>query len=171
MIPTPADYVPLLGTLPMVTTTRVTRRIRAPRARVYGALLDADAVQRWMVPDGMTSEVHSFDAREGGEFWISLTYDAPTAEGKTDAQTDSFRGRFERLVPDTEVVQVVEFDTDDPSLGGEMRITYRLEEAEDGGTELIGIHENLPPGVAPEDNELGWSISLRKLAELVERDR
>ena len=154
----------------MVATTQVTRHMRAPRARVYRALLDADAVQRWMVPDGMTSEVHSFDAREGGEFWISLTYDAPTTAAKTDAQTDSFRGRFERLVPDTEVVQVVEFDTDDASMGGEMRITYRLEEVEDG-TELIGVHENLPPGVAPEDNELGWSISLGKLADLVEDSR
>jgi len=144
--------------------------MRAPRARVYRALLDADAVQRWMVPDGMTSEVHTFDAREGGEFRISLTYDAPTATGKTDAQTDSFHGHFERLVPDTEVVQVVEFEADDPSLGGEMRITYRLEETDDG-TEVIGIHENLPPGVAPEDNELGWTISLDKLADLTEGDR
>jgi len=30
-----------------------------------------------MVPEGMTSEVHAFDARDGGEFRISLTYDTP----------------------------------------------------------------------------------------------
>jgi uncharacterized protein YndB with AHSA1/START domain len=121
-----------------------------------------------MVPDGMTSEVHSFDAREAGEFRISLTYDAPTGAGKTSAQTDSFHGRFQRLVADTEVVQVVEFETDDPSMSGEMTITYLLKEADDG-TELIGIHENVPPGVSPEDNELGWSISMGRLADLVER--
>ena len=60
-----------------------------------------------MVHDGMTSEVDSFDPREGGEFRISLTYDMPTNAGKTTAQTDSFRGRFVKLVPDAEVVQVV----------------------------------------------------------------
>jgi len=149
-------------------TTRLTRHIRAPRSRVYQALLDPDAVQRWQVPDIMTSHVHAFDAREGGEFRVSLTYDAPAGTGKTTAQTDTYHGRFTRLVPDTEVVQVVEFETPDPALGGEMTITYALADAGDGGTVLTGTHENLPPGVRPEDNELGWSQSIGKLARLVE---
>ena len=153
-----------------MSTTRVTRHIDAPRARVYRALLDAASVQQWMVPDGMTSCVHSFDAREGGTFRISLTYDLPTNAGKTSSQTDSFHGRFVRLVPDVEVVQSVEFETDDPSMQGEMTISYTLTD-EDGGTDLVGIHENLPPGVAPADNELGWSMSIDKLAALVERDQ
>jgi uncharacterized protein YndB with AHSA1/START domain len=145
----------------------VTRRIRAPRAVVYRALLDAEDVRRWMVPDGMTSEVHAFDPREGGEFRVSLTYDVPTGTGKTTARTDSYHGRFVRLVPDTEIVQVVEFETDDPRMTGEMTITYRLLDAE-AGTDLVGLHENLPPGVTPADNELGWRISTDKLARLVE---
>ena len=120
-----------------------------------------------MVPDGMASEVHTFDAREGGEFSISLTYDEPGAAGKTSGATDSFHGRFVRLVPGTEVVQAVAFDTDDPTVAGEMTITYRLEAAGDG-TDVTGIHEDLPPGVSPEDNELGWRMSLAKLAALVE---
>ena len=147
--------------------TRVTRHIRASRADVYRALLDADAVQQWMVPDDMSSHVHAFDAREGGTFRISLTYDTPTDTGKTTAQTDSYHGRFVTLVPDAEVVQVVEFESDDPSMAGEMTITYRLSER-DGGTDLVGIHDNLPPGVSPADNELGWRMSIDKLARLVE---
>ena len=117
----------------------MSRLVAAPRARVYAALLDPAAVQRWMVPDDMTSEVHRFEAREGGTFAITLTYAAPTSAGKTTAGADSFAGRFVRLVPDTEVVQVVEFDSDDPDVRGEMTITYRLEEA-DGGTRLHGVH-------------------------------
>lgn len=152
-----------------MTTTRVTRRIAASRADIYRALLDGTAVQRWMVPDGMTSDVHEFDAREGGRFRISLTYDASTDRGKTNAQTDSFEGRFARLVPDTEVVQVVTFDSNDASMAGEMTITYALADADAGGTIVVGTHENLPPGVAPEANELGWRMSLDKLARLVER--
>ena len=151
-----------------MSTTRLSRHIRAPRGRVYEALTDAVAVQRWMVPDSMTSHVHSFDAREGGTFRISLTYDAPTDTGKTSARTDTYHGRFVRLVPGEEVVQVVEFETADPALQGEMTITITLAEAADGGTDVVGVHENLPPGVRPEDNELGWDMSLSKLARLVE---
>jgi uncharacterized protein YndB with AHSA1/START domain len=117
----------------------------------------------------MTSEIHRFEAHEGGTFRISLTYDAPTTAGKTTAQTDTFHGRFVRLVPDTEVVELVEFESDDPEMAGEMTITYTLTDA-DGGTDLAGVHENLPAAVAPADNELGWRMSIDKLARLVEHD-
>src|SRR4051812_22420783 len=100
-----------------------------------------------MVPDGMTSEVHEFEAREGGGFRISLTYDLPTDTGKTSAQTDTFHGRFVRLVPEREVVQSTEFETDDPALQGEMTITYELAESADGGTDVTGVHEGLPAAV------------------------
>jgi hypothetical protein len=66
------------------------------------------------------------------------------------------------------VVQSVEFETDDPALQGEMTITYELRDAAGGGTEVVGIHENLPAGVSAADNELGWSMSMGKLAQLVE---
>lgn len=115
----------------------------------------------------MTSEVHRFDAREGGEFEISLTYDDPSAAGKTEGATDTFAGRFAELVPGSAVVQVVEFATDDPAMAGAMTLRYLLTER-DGGTEVVGVHENLPPGVSAADNELGWQMSLGKLARLVE---
>ena len=148
-------------------STRIRRRIHAPRASVYGALLDARAVATWMVPTGMTSHVHAFDAREGGSFRISLTYDAPTGTGKTTAHTDTFHGRFVKLVPDEQVVEVVEFETADPALRGEMTITIALADA-DGATDLLAVHDGLPPGVSPADNEVGWQMSLSKLAALVE---
>lgn len=150
-----------------MSSTRILRRVNAPRSRVYRALLDARAVQAWMVPDGMTSHVHEFDAREGGTFRISLTYDAPTGTGKTTAQTDTHHGRFVKLVPDEQVVEVVEFETENPAMRGEMTITFTLTDA-DGGTELLAVHDGLPSGVPPSDNELGWQMSLAKLAALVE---
>jgi uncharacterized protein YndB with AHSA1/START domain len=136
---------------------------------VYAALVDADAIAKWKVPAGMTCHVHSFDAREGGTFRISLTYDAPTEAGKTTEQTDTYRGRFVELVADERVVEVDEFETDDPDLRGEMRVTITLTEAE-GGTDVLGVHEGLPPGVPPADNEAGWRSSLARLAALVEGD-
>src|SRR6266446_46284 len=100
----------------MSTSTRLSHHIHAPRAQVYRALIDAQAVATWMVPDGMTSHVHAFDGREGGSFRISLTYDAPTGTGKTTAHTDTYHGRFVTLVPSEQVVEVVEFETADPAL-------------------------------------------------------
>jgi uncharacterized protein YndB with AHSA1/START domain len=152
-----------------LSTTRLTRHIRAPRDRVYQALLDPEAVQKWMVPDEMSSHIHSFDAREGGAFRITLTYGRPSTAGKTGPDHDSLHGRFVRLVPDTKVVQAIEFETEDPAMAGEMTVTYTLTDVE-GGTYLVGVHENLPPGVSPADNELGWRMSLDKLANLVEVD-
>ena len=150
--------------------TRLGRHVHAPRADVYRALLDARAVATWMVPTGMTSRVHRFDAREGGSFRISLTYDEPTGTGKTTAHTDTYHGHFVRLVPDEQVVEVLEFETDDPDMRGEMRITFTLTDA-DGGTDVLAVHDDLPPGLSPADNEIGWRMALDKLAAFVEAGR
>src|ERR687896_1038986 len=150
-----------------MSTTRINRHVKAPRARVYSLLLDADAVSKWKVPDGMTSHVHAFDGREGGSFRISLTYDAPTGTGKTNAHTDTYHGRFVKLVTNEQVVEVVEFETTDPALRGEMTITISLTDA-DGGTDVLAVHDGLPRGLPTTDNEAGWRSSLAKLAALVE---
>jgi uncharacterized protein YndB with AHSA1/START domain len=115
----------------------------------------------------MSCLVHAFEAREGGSFRISLTYEEPSRTGKTTAHTDTYHGRFLALVPDERVVETVEFETADPAMQGEMTITYTLADA-DGGTEISAVHDGVPPGVSPADNELGWRQSLDKLAALVE---
>jgi uncharacterized protein YndB with AHSA1/START domain len=150
-----------------MSKTYVMRRLNAPPETVYRALLDPEAIARWRVPDGMTSTVHAFEPREGGKVRVSLTYDAPDQRGKTSVHTDTYHGRFVRLVPNELVVEVDEFETTDPALQGEMTSTIELLDA-DGGTELRATHEGLPPGVSPKDNETGWRMSLDKLAALVE---
>jgi uncharacterized protein YndB with AHSA1/START domain len=142
--------------------------VNEPRSRVYRALLDARAVATWKVPTGMTSHVHEFDACEGGSLRISLTYDAPTGTGKTTAHTDTYHGHFVKLVTNEQVVEVVEFETTDPELRGEMTITISLADADGGGTDVLAVHNGLPPGVPIADNEAGWREALAKLAALVE---
>jgi uncharacterized protein YndB with AHSA1/START domain len=115
----------------------------------------------------MTSQVHEFEAREGGRFRISLTYDAPTRRGKTTSQTDIYHGYFKKLMPNVEVVEVIEFETADPQLRGEMTITTLLAEAE-GGTDVVVLHEGIPGGVSTSDNETGTRMALANLAALVE---
>jgi len=148
-------------------STRVTRHIIAPRTVVYRALLDPNAVTKWKVPDGMSCHVHAFDPREGGLFRISLTYDTPSATGKTTAHTDTYHGRFVKLVEDKQVVEVDEFETTNPTLRGEMTITITLADADGGGTDLVALHDGVPPGVLLADNETGWQMALAKLASLV----
>ncbi|HET9233389.1 MAG TPA: SRPBCC family protein [Candidatus Eisenbacteria bacterium] len=150
--------------------TSIRRKVNAPRAEVYRALLDPKAVATWMVPDGMTSHVHVFEAREGGFFRISLTYDEPTATGKTTAHTDTYRGRFVKLVPDEQVVETMQFETEHFAMRGEMTVTITLQDAGDG-TEVLAVHDRVPSGISPEDNETGWRMALDKLAALVEKSR
>lgn len=148
-------------------STRVSRRVRAPREAVYRALLDAGAIARWRVPTGMTSHVHRFDAHEGGSFRISLSYDAPSGTGKSAPRTDTYHGHFARLVPDEQVVEVIEFETDDPDLRGQMTMTTTLTDAA-GGTEVLIVHEGIPDKVPAADNETGTRMALDNLARLVE---
>jgi uncharacterized protein YndB with AHSA1/START domain len=149
-----------------MSSTRISLHIKAPRPRVYAALVDADAIAQWKVPDGMRMAVHAFEAREGGKYRISLTYEEPGPAGKSSAHTDTYHGYFKELVVNERVVEVMAFETANPEMRGEMTSTIELSD-EHGGTRLVALHEGVPPGVAPEDNEAGWRMSLGKLAKLV----
>jgi uncharacterized protein YndB with AHSA1/START domain len=147
-------------------TTHHSIHIGAPPARVYAALLNPYLIPQWRVPIGMRCTIHAFEAREGGTFRVSLTYDAPDAAGKSSAHTDTYHGEFVQLVANERIVERLEFETTDPQMQGEMRVITQLA-PEGNGTRLIAVHENLPPGVALADNEVGWNESLAKLAELL----
>jgi uncharacterized protein YndB with AHSA1/START domain len=147
-----------------VSTLRVGRVLRADRGAVYRALTEPETIVRWRFPDGMTSVI---EQQDDGGFRVTLTYESADARGKTTARSDTYHGRFSRLVPDELVVEVDEFETTDPLFAGEMTMTITLLE-HDGGTELAAVHEGVPPGVAPQDNELGWRMALDRLAALVE---
>jgi uncharacterized protein YndB with AHSA1/START domain len=144
--------------------------VNAPRARVYQALVDPDEIARWRVPAGMSSLVHEFDAREGGVFRISLTYDAEEQAGKSEEHMDTYRGYFAQLVLNERVVEVLEFEASDPMLAGTMTMTTTLTDAEGGGTEVTIVHEGIPDGVPPSENEMGSRMALAALAELVESE-
>jgi uncharacterized protein YndB with AHSA1/START domain len=150
-----------------VYSTQVARHVRAPRSVVYRALLDPAAIAKWRVPAGMTSHVHDFNALEGGLFRITLTYDVPSRTGKSSPHTDTYHGHFVRLVPDTQIVEIFEFETSDVRLRGEMTMTTTLTDA-DGGTDVRIVHEGIPDGVPVADNEAGTRMALANLAKLVE---
>lgn len=147
------------------TSTVVSRVVNAPREAVYRAFLDQDALVAWLPPGSMTGVVHAFDAREGGAFSMSLIYPEGdrSARGKTTDTTDTFRGRFVKLIPGERIVWAVEFDSAAPSFAGEMIVSTTLAPA-GSGTKVTMLCENIPPGIRREDNEAGCRSTLEKLA-------
>jgi uncharacterized protein YndB with AHSA1/START domain len=154
---------------PKRSSTCVARIIEAPRQALYRACLDPVTVAAWRAPDNMTGRVHAFDAREGGAFRMSLTYQDPedSPGGKTSDDTDTFHGRFVELVPGEKIVEVIEFESPDPAFAGPMTITTRFADTR-AGTEVTVLCRDIPAGIRPEDNELGSALSLRNLAALLE---
>jgi uncharacterized protein YndB with AHSA1/START domain len=140
-------------------STRVTEIIKAPRKAVYQACLDPDSVAAWRAPDNMKGHVHAFDAREGGTFRMSLTYQDPkhSPGGKTSEDTDTFQGKFIELVPDEKIVEVIKFESRDPRFAGEMKITTSFTDT-DEGTEITVLCQDIPAGIRLEDNELAALI-------------
>lgn len=152
-----------------LASTQVSRIVKAPRHAAYRACLDPEAVAAWLAPDGMKGHVHVFDAREGGTFRMSLTYQNPqhSPSGKTSTDTDTFHGRFVELVPDERIVEVIEFESADATFAGEMKLTTSFADT-DEGTEITLLCQDIPAGIRPEDNEMGCRSSLQNLAVLIE---
>jgi uncharacterized protein YndB with AHSA1/START domain len=141
--------------------------MRATPAEVYRALTDGELIGQWRVPEGMTSLVHEFDAQQGGRFRVSLTYDRPDEAGKSSANTDTYRGRFLRLVENELVVEGLHFETEDPALVGEMTMTTTITPTAMGCLVEM-VHDGVPDGVRRADNEAGMEMALTRLAALTE---
>lgn len=150
-------------------STSTSRVIKAPRDVVYRAFTDPAALAVWRAPEGMTGQVHAFDGRVGGGYQMSLFYSTPehAYPGKTAEHEDRFSARFVELAPPTKIVEAITFDSTDPAFAGEMIMVVTLEER-GSDTEVTIAFENIPPGIRPEDNEVGTRSSLEKLARYLE---
>ena len=139
---------------------RLHRVLRATPERVYRAFLDADAMAKWLPPNGFTGKVLQMDAQVGGTYKMSFTN---FSTGKSHA----FGGTYLELVPHERIRYSDRFD--DPNLAGEMQTTVTLREVF-CGTELNVVQEGIPVAIPPEACYLGWQESLTLLAKLVEAE-
>jgi uncharacterized protein YndB with AHSA1/START domain len=139
-------------------TVRLHRVLRAKPDKVYRAFTDAEAMARWLPPNGFTCKVDHLDAEVGGTYRMSFR-NFSTGKGH------SFGGRYLELVPGERLRYTDAFD--DPSLPGEMQTTVSLR-AVSCGTELNVVQEGLPEVIPLELCYLGWQESLEHLARLVE---
>ena len=146
---------------PMATNTiRLHRVLHAPPERVYRAFLDADAMAKWLPPNGFTGKVHHLDPKVGGSHRMSFT-------NFTTGHSHSFGGTYLELVPHERIRYTDIFD--DPKLPGEMQVTVSLRKVS-VGTELAIVQEGVPDVIPPDACYLGWQESLTLLGKLVEAE-
>ena len=139
-------------------TVRLHRIFAAKPEKVYRAFTDADAMARWLPPNGFTCKVHQMDAKVGGKFKMSFT-NFSTGNGH------SFGGEYLELVPNERIRYTDKFD--DPNLAGDIVVTVQLKQVS-VGTEVHIEQTNLPSAIPLEACYLGWQQSLNHLATLVE---
>ena len=141
-------------------TTRLHRVLKATPEKVYRAFLDADALAKWLPPNGFTGRVHHMDAKVGGAYKMSFT-------NFTTVNSHSFGGEYVELTPHERIRYTDKFD--DPNLPGEMQTTITLKKVS-CGTDLHIVQEGIPDVIPPEACCLGWQESLTLLAKLVEAE-
>ncbi|MDB5824225.1 MAG: polyketide cyclase [Herminiimonas sp.] len=142
------------------STIRLHRVIKAPPERIYRAFLNADALSKWLPPNGFTGKVHHMDAKIGGSYSMSFT-------NFTTGHSHSFGGEYLQLVPNERLRYTGKFDN--PNLPGEMQTTVTLRPVF-CGTELIAVQEGIPEVIPSEACYLGWQESLTLLIQLVEAE-
>jgi len=144
----------------MPSTVRLHRVLTTKPEKVYRAFIEADALAKWLPPNGFTCTVHHLDGKAGGTFKMSF-------RNFTTGMSHSFGGEYQELVPGQRVRYTNKFD--DPNLPGEMRVTVELK-AVSVGTEVSIVQDGIPDLIPAEACYLGWQESLRNLARLVEPD-
>ena len=140
------------------STIRLHRVLRATPERVYRGFLDADAMVKWLPPNGFTARVHHMDAKVGGTFRMSFT-------NFSTGQSHAFGGEYLELTPHERIRYTDKFE--DPNLPGEMITTITLKKVS-VGTELTAVQEGVPAVIPAEACYLGWQESLTQLAMLTE---
>ena len=141
-------------------TVRLHRVLKSTPERVYRAFLDADALAKWLPPNGFTGKVHQMEAQVGGTYRMSFT-------NFTTGHSHSFGGEYLELIPHEKIRYTGKFD--DPNLPGIMQTTVTLR-AVFCGVELNVVQEGIPPVIPAEACYLGWQESLVLLGKLVEAE-
>jgi uncharacterized protein YndB with AHSA1/START domain len=141
-------------------TIRLHRVLRATPERIYRAFLDADAMAKWLPPNGFTGKIHHIEAKVRGTYKMSFT-------NFTTGHSHSFGGQYLELVPYERICHTDKFD--DPNFPGEMKTTVSLKKVS-CGTEVNIVQEGVPDNIPPEACYLGWQESLTLLAQLVEAE-
>ena len=142
----------------MPNAVRLHRVLATRPEKVYRAFLEADALAKWLPPNGFACTVHHLEPKVGGKFKMSF-------RNFTTGNGHAFGGEYVELIPGERLRYTDKFD--DPNLAGEIVVMVTLKKVS-VGTELHIVQEGLPDVIPVEACYLGWQESLRNLARLVE---
>lgn len=154
----------------MRNSTTNSRVIPASPEDVYDAFTQPKALENWLAPGEMTGRIQDFDLRVGGGYVLTLSYPDSdrSSKGKTTEKEDRSSIRFVELTPPNHIVEAITFQSDDEAFSGEMLMDVKLE-SEANGTKVTIAFSDIPPGIRPEDNEMGTEMSLDKLEKYLKR--
>ena len=142
----------------MPNTVRLHRVLATKPGKVYRAFIEADALAKWLPPDGFVCTVHQLEAKVGGTYRMSF-------RNFTTGKSHSFGGEYIELVPNERLRYTDKFD--DPNLPGQIQVTVILKKVS-LGTELNIVQDGLPDVIPLEACYLSWQQSLQNLGKLVE---
>ena len=142
----------------MPGTIRLHRVLAASPQKLYRAFTEADALAKWLPPNGFTCTVHHLEAKVGGTHRMSF-------RNFTTGASHAFGGEYRELVPGERLIYTDTFDAPGPA--GEMQVTVKLRQVS-VGTEIEIEQAGVPDAIPPEACYLGWQQSLENLARLVE---
>jgi predicted enzyme related to lactoylglutathione lyase/uncharacterized protein YndB with AHSA1/START domain len=135
-------------------TLRVTRRIKAPRDKVFAAWITPEDLQEWFGPEDcqvLSARVHP---RFGGEYQLRL---------KTENFGEiSLHGVFREFKRPGKLVYTWNFSGNPKLEIGESQVTVEFLDRQ-GETEIQITHEQLPSEEWKEDHQQGWNGCLDKL--------
>lgn len=107
----------------------VVKVLKHPRARVFAAWMDPDALAQWYGPAGVRIENHNADLREGGEWRFDMV---GTFEGREQRFPSLMR--FLKIVPNELIV--ADYGTPEPDDPDRFAMTITFDEQSDGTTVL-----------------------------------
>ncbi|TIU41688.1 MAG: toxin, partial [Mesorhizobium sp.] len=118
----------------MPSTIHLHRVLATKPEKVYRAFIEADALAKWLPPNGFTCTVHEFEGKVGGAYKMSF-------RNFTTGGSHSFGGEFVELVPGERLRYTDRFD--DPNLPGQIEVTVTLKKV------LVGTEINITQAGIP----------------------
>jgi len=137
---------------------KVTKLIKAPRAKVFAAWTTPEIMQQWFFPLGMTVTHAEQDIRVGGKFRATMT--GPRG-------TSTVFGVYREIVDGERLVFTHAWDEGDRR---ETLVTVELADRT-GGTEVTVIHTGLATPESAKGHQEGWASTLENLEQYLRRSQ
>jgi uncharacterized protein YndB with AHSA1/START domain len=144
-----------------VRTLRFVRLMRAPRERVFAALVEPERMRAWMCPEDFRVTSVEVEPGVGGGFRLVMV--------DPDGAAYPVRGSYLQLRPPELVEFSWTWEPVHPMASVTTRVRVELAEAE-GGTRFVMTHSGFPDDAEADSHEGGWTGALAKLQTFVEEE-